>query len=197
MTFKLSDFKEGIGTLARPNLFEAKLSGYQNIIGLVTESLEDISSTFTFRCETAEVPGRAITTSDDAGASPNLKLADDIAYRDITLTIICSEDMRERHFFELWMDKIVGNAQRNQSKAGLLGYYDEYARGCQLEVSCFSQVRNIKTWTVNMIDAWPIDLGIMSASWEDNNTYQRFQVVMNYRRYTYRRPQSSVEIEFN
>ena len=177
---QLSQFKAALGNVARPNLFQAKLSGYQRVaIGV------DVEDTFTFRCEAAEVPGRTVLTTDDQGhGGPAIKMASDITYNDITLTIICSEDMKERFFFERWMDAIVSPV--GTSTAGLVGFYEDYAMNTILEVNSLNS-SNQKIYTSTMYYVYPTTLTPMSASWEDTNTYQRFQVTLNYRFYTYTR----------
>jgi hypothetical protein len=185
-SFKISDFKTSIGNLVRPNLFSATLSGYSKIVGVgtgTTANLPNIDSTFKFRCEKAELPGRTLATAEDAvGSGPSLKLPYDITYNDITLSIICSSDMLEREFFEDWMDRIIGRGGR--SNAGLVSYYEDYALGVTLTVE---QVNESGKPLIAYIlhDIYPTALTPMNASWEETNTYQRFGVTLAYRYHTY------------
>ena len=89
-SFKISDFKTSIGNLVRPNLFNATLSGYSKIVGGTDSgAFPDITNTFKFRCEKAELPGRTLATTEDAvGGGPSLKLPYDVTYNDMTLSII-------------------------------------------------------------------------------------------------------------
>lgn len=177
---RLSEFKAALGNVARPNLFQARITGYERI------SSVNIGDTFTFRCETAETPGRTIQTTDDQGhGGPTIKMASDITYNDVSLTIICSEDMKERFFFEQWMDSIVYPAETARS-SGLVSFYEDYAMNTTLEVDMLDSA-NRKIYTSRMYYVYPTSLSPMSASWEDTNTYQRFNVTMNYRFYTYTR----------
>lgn len=182
---KLSEFKASIGNVARPNLYLAKLTGWRNIQGFKNMTEVNIDDTFSFRCETAEHPGRIITTSDDMtmGGAP-VKMGADIMYADINLTIICSEDMKERYFFETWIDNIIGPIGNRE--AGLVNYYSKYAMNTTLEVSALNSA-NKELYKSTMSYIYPTTLSPMSASWEDVNTYQRFQVTMNYRFYTVER----------
>jgi len=181
----ISSFKAAIGTVARPNLFMATLYGSAD--GVDADSIDD---TFSFRCETAEIPGRSIITNDEVGGGGTaLKIASDVQYNDINLTIICSEDMKERFYFENWMDAIVGSPGRSKtgSNSGLVSFYENYAMNTTLEVDSLNSAGQ-KLYTSRMYYVFPTSLSPMSASWEDTNTYQRFQVTMNYRFYTYNRP---------
>ena len=185
-SFKISDFKNAMGNLVRPNLFNATLSGYDKITGGLENKLPNIDNTFKFRCEKAELPGRTFATAEDAvGGGPSLKLPYDITYNDITLSIICSSDMIERKFFETWMDKIIGRGGRNN--AGLISYYSDYALGVALKVEQLSESGNtLISYTLN--DIYPTGLTPMNASWEETNTYQRFGVTLAYRYHTYETP---------
>ena len=186
-SFKISDFKNAVGNLVRPNLFNATLDGYSKIVGGTDSGVfPDITNTFKFRCEKAELPGRTLATTEDAvGGGPSLKLPYDVTYNDITLSIICSTDMNEREFFETWMDKIIGRGGRGN--AGLVSYYQDYALGVSLTVDQLSESGNtLISYTLN--DIYPTGLTPMNASWEETNTYQRFGVTLAYRYHTYEIP---------
>jgi len=189
-SFKISEFKSAVGNLVRPNLFTATLSGYKNIVGVgvgTTADLPNIDSTFKFRCEKAELPGRTLATSEDAvGSGPSLKLPYDITYNDMTLSIICSTDMKERDFFERWINKIIGSGGASNS-AGLVSYYSDYALGVTLKVEQLDESgQSLITYTLH--DIYPTALTPMNASWDETNTYQRFGVTLAYRYHTYELP---------
>jgi hypothetical protein len=182
-SFSLSKFRAGVGTLVRPNLFNARLIGYTKVAGGLDGNLENIDNTFSFRCEKAELPGRTLATADDAvGGGPALKLPYDVTYNDITLSIICSADMIERTFFEEWMDRIIGRGGR--SNAGLVSYYYDYAVGVSLQVDQLNEQNKILI-RYTLKDIYPTALTPMNATWEETNTYQRFGVTLAYRYYTY------------
>ena len=181
-SFKISDFKSKIGTLVRPNLFDAKIIGSTKVVGGLDGTLgttNNITETFSFRCEKAELPGRTLATAEDAvGGGPSLKLPYDVTYNDITLSIICSADMKERKFFEEWMDRIIGRGGRGN--AGLVSYYSDYALNIRLTVRQLDEAGNTLI-AYELRDIYPISLTPMNASWEETNTYQRFGVTLAYR----------------
>jgi hypothetical protein len=191
MAFKISEFRANLGKLARPNLFIAKIN--TDITGSISgdEALPDIQSTFSFRCESAELPGRTLATTDDVvGAGPSLKLPYDVTYNDMSLTIICSQDMKERRFFEGWIDRIVGNA--TSGKGGLINYYENYATGI-LEIEQLDEAGDVLI-RYEMTQVYPIAVTAMTASWADDNTYQRFGVTMAYRYYTWSTGQAAAAL---
>ena len=187
--YAISNLRTKLGTLARPNNFKVELS-LASIgtswpgTGQRTDSMPSFNSikdTYQFRCEKAELPGRTVATTDDSMSGTSVKLPYDMTYNDIQLSIICSTDMLERKFFEQWMDFIVkpGNPT-NPGNAGTIAYYSDYAKGNILKVSQLNDSgTEILTYTCH--DVYPIAMTPMNATWEENNTYQRFGVTLCYR----------------
>jgi hypothetical protein len=185
--FSLSSFRSKLGAVARPNYFLCKLTGYTTILGADM----NVDETFSWRCERAELPGRTVATSDDAGGGGTaLKLPYDVTFSDTSLSIICSEDMRERIFFENWIDLIVTPAGYDTAttayQAGLVRFHNQYARGIKLEVSQLDSLgKKLLTYTLH--DVYPTAITPMTATWEEVNSYQRFGVTLTYRYYTFDR----------
>lgn len=143
----------------------------------------DVLPKFICRCESTEMPGRTIATTDDTTSfGPNLKFGYENTYADHSFTIIASEDMYERRIFEVWMDNIVYATDltgKASSSAGLIRYYDDYAQGSMRIFQLNDANRILAKYTLQ--NAYPIALSPMNLSWEEQNTYQRFTVTMTYR----------------
>ena len=197
--FSISNFKNAIGNPVRPNLFKAEIVGWQKNkylkdVLMVTNGVANIDD-FSFRCEKAEFPGRSIATSDDTGGGgPALKLPYDVTYNDISISVICSPDMKERLFFESWIDSIVGRAGLTATvpTGGLVSYFDDYARGITLTVSQLDEAGNTLI-EYKMNDVYPITISPMNATWEEVNSYQRFGVTFFYRYYSFSKPLAGIE----
>jgi hypothetical protein len=112
-----------------------------------------------------------------------MKLPYDMTYNDITLSVICSEDMRERAFFETWMDYIIKPATAND--AGTIAFHEDYARGLKLEVEQLSSSDGKSLCVYTCYDVYPIAITPMNATWDEVNTYQRFGVTLTYRYHTF------------
>ena len=180
MSFKISDFKAAfVGGIARPNLWLAELTVVGSDVGLVSAN----APKFSFRCEKAEIPGRSVATVDDTGSGPTLKLPYEVTYNDVELTIICANDMKERKYFDGWIDTIVSNVGDTKN-SGLVNYYSDFARGNILVLSQLDDSGE-KTISYTLHDVYPIGISAMNLSWEEINTYQRFSVTMNYRYHTF------------
>jgi hypothetical protein len=187
-TFSIAALRSRIGKLARPNLFTAKIYGSIPLIALGVDVTSDVPN-FAFRCEKAELPGRTLATIDDSGAGPTLKLPYDITYNDMTISVICSQDMKEREFFETWMDAIVhpgSDSLIGGKLPGLISYHSDYARGVKMEIAQLDDdAKSLYTYVLQ--DVFPIALTSMNATWEETNTYQRFGVTLSYRYHTRRK----------
>ena len=175
--YAISNLRSKLGVLVRPNNFLATINCNTKI------PTTSIDNTFQFRCEKAELPGRTIATSEDAGSGPTIKLGYDMTYNDIQLSIICANDMKERKFFEKWMDYIV--KPWGSPDAGTVAYYRDYAQGNTLFVSQLDDFGATKL-TYECRDVYPIALTPMNATWEETNTYQRFGVTLAYRYHTFK-----------
>ena len=173
--YSIKNLRAKLGAVARPNNFLVKI----NCAKILTGSID---GTFQFRCERAELPGRTIATSEDMGSGPTIKLGYDMTYNDIQLSIICATDMKERKFFEKWMDYII--KPWGTLDAGTVAYYSDYALGNTLFVSQLDDTgKTILTYQCT--DVYPIALTPMNATWEETNTYQRFGVTLAYRHHTF------------
>ena len=171
---RISDLRSSLGSIVRPNHFSVSLSVTDTILAATGVEV-DISETLSLRCEKAELPGRTIATSDDTSIGTSLKLPYDMTYNDIQLSIICASDMKERAFFEAWMRSIV-------KRDGTVAFYSDYAKGNTLTVSQLDDDGTSKL-TYQCRDIYPIAITPMNATWEENNTYQRFGVTLCYRFY--------------
>lgn len=172
--FSLSAFRSKFVPV-RPNLFSVQLS---------TRHLFGISDTFEFRVEAAEFPGKTMTTTEIAGGGgPTVRVASDVSYGDLTLTIICSADYNERIFFEEWINLIYEEYGRNTNarRMGLLEYYETYAKGNSLTVR--QHDASGKTIYQSIFkEVYPTTISAMTANWDERDTYQRFTVTLAYNR---------------
>ena len=192
--FSITDFKENL-RIVRPNQFFVELYLPQAVNTALGNSSDPwLFQTFRFRCEATEFPGRTIATSDDISFGPTVRHAYDVTYNDLNLSIIASEDMNERQIFETWMDNIVTNSGTTYSvgvgagglvrtgsngAGGYVKYYDDYTNGTIEIYQINDQRKQLAKCTLR--GAFPIGIGPMNLSWEENDSYQRFAVTIAYR----------------
>jgi len=131
MPFNVSTFSSVISDsgIARPSLFECEIAKSP-----IVDKLSNFGRTaqqLTFRIETVNLVGRNITTLDQNYHGPVRSMAYRQAQQNCTMTIILSEDMREREFFMQWQDYALGQARVDRNGRVYpnmfdTGYYDDY-----------------------------------------------------------------------
>lgn len=135
------------------------------------------------RIESIDLPGRTIATIDnyyDVGVRRNIPYG--ALYQDLSMSIICSEDMREKEFFEKWQDLIVGehrNAPRESTQYDI-GYYDNYTQ--DILITRY-RPQGQSTYSVKLIEAYPKIVNAMTMSW-DSTEALRLTVSLGYRYFT-------------
>lgn len=184
--FNISELKANLN-IVRPNIFYVNVTLPSSIFSR-TDSL--LIETFKFRCETAEIPGRTLATYDDQSTGTTKKLAYDVTYNDLNLTIIASDDMNERYIFEKWIDNAVNPSSHNNGNAsgGLVKYYSDYSGGRVDIVQATDDGSTVCTYTLH--NAYPIQVSGMNLNWSEFDTYQRFSVTMTYRYHTMEFPKT-------
>lgn len=74
----------------------------------------------TLLAQTAELPGRNISTTEHRMYGTVRKMPYGVLYDDISITFICTNIMLERAFFDLWQQYIIA------PKSSYLNYYKDY-----------------------------------------------------------------------
>jgi hypothetical protein len=151
--------------LARSCLFMARISAK---VGVATRMTQDLQ----YLCESAELPGRAFETQEVRTYGSTYRRPFMTSYADVTLTFVCTGDMKEKDFFDSWMQYI------NPSD-----FYDfEYATNYMAYVDIFQYSSAgegpntlVPTYQMRMFDAYPVTINPMPTSWADDGVH-RLQV---------------------
>jgi hypothetical protein len=149
----------------------------------------------TFQCESAELPGRTLATSDiQIGAVPVYKTPYGSTYSDMTLTFICTNDMYEKKVFDDWMNYI-----HSADNSFTFTYRKEYVTTInvfQYDEGSGGNPPSV-TYGAQLIDAYPVGINQMSLAWGEDAVH-RLGITFAY---TYFRPiagiNSPVPIPFN
>ena len=102
------------------------------------------------------MPGRTLATVDQKIYGPTEKYPYQTTYNDIVMTFMVGGDMKEKLFFDAWIQYI------NPSSSFNFRYKNDYAS--TLKVNQFD-VRNKLVYSVDLIDAFPIAVAPQSLSW--------------------------------
>jgi hypothetical protein len=166
MAGSINDFKSSFATdLARPNRFDVSIP-----IPLTLVLYRSVAQTLTFRCESANIPGRTLATADQKIYNINEKFPYQTTYNDMDLTFIVSDDMQEKEFFDAWMEFINPSTNFNMK------YKGDYATSVVINQY---NVSNEKTYSIELIDAYPISVNQMDLNWSSDG-YHKLNVTLAY-----------------
>jgi hypothetical protein len=94
---------------------------------------------------------------------------------EINISMILSADLRERKFFEDWMNFVCS---RDNFK---FGYYDDYIT--DLEITVFSK-DEIPTHRFFVEEVYPKSIGDLQMGYDKDNDYLRQDITLSFRKYT-------------
>lgn len=144
-----------------------------------------------YRCISGPLPGRNIMTRDFAFQGPLQTFAYNASYENVTIGILCSEDMNEKLFLEKWADIAIGNHREkddpSDDHAWGLGFPDEYRNGTvtmRLYNSLGKRVLSCK-----LVRAFPVTVGPIEMDWS-RDELAIFNCSFSYHYYTYQKETS-------
>ena len=141
-----------------------------------------------FRCENITLPGRIIITSPykEGNYGLNREYPTNAVYQPVSATFVLSRDLREKIFFEIWQDLIVGNHRsvgdtnenfstrelnyiHNHTSTVTINVYDEVGRG-----------QRQLTYTCILEEAYPRTINDISLDWGSNDV-SKMNVLFDYK----------------
>ena len=166
MAGNINDFKSSFTKdLARTNRFDVQIPIPLTLIPYVSSA-----KSLTYRCETAQLPGRTFATTEQKTYGPIEKYPYLNTYGDLDLTFIVDDDMNQKVFFDAWMNYI--NPLYNNN----MRYKGDYST--TIVINQYN-VSNELTYSVNLIDAYPISINQMDLNWGDDG-YHKISVTFAY-----------------
>lgn len=187
MTFNVNNLVSSINKtgVAKTSHFEVQITGAGDSV---------LEESMMARVDTVELPGRSLMTAEHkfSNYGPLNKVPyGGQTYGDTTLSIILSEDMREKEYFEIWQNRIVntgafetGSGQQDfvggyiQSKFNTR-YFDNYFGSVTIrQYGSAGELRSI--YTLN--EAYPIIINPISMNW-GSDEIAKLSVTFAYRNY--------------
>lgn len=187
MTFNVNNLVSSINKsgVAKTSHFEVQITGAGD------SSLEQDMMA---RIDAVDLPGRSLLTAEHkfSNYGPINKVPyGGQTYGDLTLSIILSEDMREKEYFEIWQNKIVNTGAFEQSSTQSAffdgkaqskfnpKYFDEYFGTVTIrQYGAAGDLRSI--YTLN--ETYPIIINPISMSWGQDDV-AKMSVTLAYRNY--------------
>ena len=132
-----------------------------------------------FRCETAMLPGQSIATVENRTYGPQRKMAYGNIYTDMSFSLLCSTNLREKVFFDDWVNYIVGVNSSTNNHTYDVKYFIDYAR--PVNIKQFDPNGKV-IYSVNLIQAYPLAVSPLSLN-HDSSDVHKLSVTMTYHRW--------------
>jgi hypothetical protein len=166
MPASITEFKSSFSTdVARPNKFEVEIPIPIGMIPYLGTQRR-----LRLRCETADLPGRSLATTGLKVYNIEEKFPYMTTYPDITMTFIVSDDMKEKKFFDAWINWINPSVHYNMK------YKNDYA--VNVRINQYS-VTNKATYSVDLQDAFPVGINDLNLDWSSDG-YHKLSVTFAY-----------------
>jgi len=159
------------------------LSGFHNDNGYALPSRYDVIITspgegdakkVSMRCETIDLPGRALNTSTDSnmyGIAP--EIVDGITFGGtLAMNFQASSDLEERVFFESWQEMAWDKGTWN------VKYYKDYIKEIEIYVL---DVKNTRRYGIKLMECFPKEIGPTSLDWGPAGDIIKIPVTMQYK----------------
>lgn len=158
--------------LAYSNRFEVLI----NYPPAFTSISNDSARQLAVRCDAITVPGRGFSTTPYRFYGPARNMPYEPLYSgELTMSVIVSDDLRERAFFESWMDAVC--SQNNYK----FNYYDQYT--APLIISVLDRSSAVK-YQVLVEEAYPKAIGDIQLAYDKNDEFVRQDITIAYRKYS-------------
>lgn len=157
MPFNVNSFTSELtkSGVAHSSHFEAQITGPGD---------SSVEESIMLRCDTIDIPGRTIATAENRIYGPLRKIPYGAIYTDVAMTILMSEDFRERQYFEAWHDKIVNTGTFGSGASGTHNpaYYSDYIGTVTIrQFGNGGDLMSVHT----LQEAYPISIGPVQMSW--------------------------------
>lgn len=157
--------------VAKASHFEVQITG----IGA-----PDLERDMMFRCDSAELPGRTITSAEYRIYGPIQKIPYGSLVGDSNLTFLLSEDLREKEYFDQWQSKIAGINTFGQGRSKYnVDYYDTITG--QILIRQYGEAGQLSS-VHTLLEAYPLSIGPVAMSWGDD-AFAKLTITFAFRDY--------------
>lgn len=187
MPFNISEFQGEInkrGGFAKLSNFECYITGPPSIRMDAGYTSRDIEKSLIYRIQSVDMPQRSSTPIPMTVYGSPYQIGGMVNYIPATITVLVSPNMIERDYFLAWQDLVVGPHRRIDRGADIaqgydLGYYDEYARDCTIEIRQYNESGRL-THATKLLQCYPTLIGGHTGSW-DSDGVVTMQVTIAYK----------------
>ena len=152
------------------------------------QSMESVNKQLTLQCQTVTMPSHDLQTQNRAyGSEPGREMVQTHGYAGtIDCTFLLSNDLREKHYFELWQSLAVDNYTHKAN------YYDDYVGEMEIyQLSSTDEeigdiggdVKEERTYGVRAIEVFPKTVGTVSFGASSANEISTIDVRFEFRQW--------------
>jgi hypothetical protein len=152
------------------------------------QSMESVNKQLTLQCQTVTMPSHDLQTQNRAyGSEPGREMVQTHGYAGtIDCTFLLSNDLREKHYFELWQSLAVDNYTHKAN------YYDDYVGEMKIyQLSSTDEeigdiggdVKEERTYGVRAIEVFPKTVGTVSFGASSANEISTIDVRFEFRQW--------------
>lgn len=158
------------------------------------DSSADIKDSFLFKCEQSEFPPRAFTLVQQKTYGPLEFFPIQNVYNKTTMTFICSGNMMEKLFFDIWMEQIctthpdfnyasaLTDPNNPEQFTGSVRFDFSYKSFYTSDIVIRQMgVTGFPSYSIALRDAFPTEVYSLPLSWAQKDDYHRLNVVFAYR----------------
>ena len=187
MTFGVNEFLSNISKTgaAKQNLYQCRINPPAKMTPPAGSGGAVDTKHLAFRVDNVDIPGRTLQTinyNTDIGVYR--KIPYNAMYIDITTSIICSDDFRERMWFEAWQNMAIGNHSSGQQgfhpsdgQSWGAGFYNDLVGNLIIET--YDETGK-PGYLVSLEECYPLMMNAMQATWAGADVH-KIQITWAYR----------------
>lgn len=136
----------------------------------------DLMRSISMRCDAVTIPGRSFSTTPFRFYGPARNMPYEQIYSgEVSISVVLSEDLRERKFFEEWMSGVSSIYNYK------MGFYSDYTTIVDIDV-IDRQDQALYTFTLE--EVYPKAIGDLQVGYDKDNEFLRQDVTLSFRKYS-------------
>lgn len=162
--------KSGLSRLNRIAI-SIRGNGPQQVVNALKHKNKD--NYLTYYAESVLMPGHELLTNDLYYAGPRVNIPVRGEYKDIVVTFLVDDNMRQKEFFDAWMNYINPKQYSFDFR-----YRDDYVG--EIDIYQISEDGSSITYGVRLYEVFPISMGEIKGTWAEQEAV-RLDVSFSYR----------------
>lgn len=175
----MSNIDEFISAIAKSGV--SKTSDFTCIVTAPSGSNNEMRE-LTMRIESAEIAGRNSTIVEDITGGFPSHIVVGSTMNEVPISVILSEDLREKIFFEKWQDLAVGSYRTGTVSKYMYnpGFYKNYIG--TVIVYAKNEQGDV-TYEIEYDAAFPANIGSIAYSWENGAQIAKLPVTIIFKKF--------------